>query len=123
MGKTILQKEKANSVKSIDDISSEINDNVTIRGIKELFEVNDNNIDIKTELEAREIRQILRLSFMGKEFKIRSMQKFLIQFMRLRLSKERKSRQEIIDMIKADITNELQMAQGNKHLLKGLGRM
>ena len=120
---TILEKEKAGSVKNIDDLSSEINDNVTIRGIKELFDVTDKNIDIKTELESREIRQILRLLFMGKEFQIKSMQKFITQFMRLRLSKERQSRKEIIDMIKADLSNELKMAQGNKYLLKGLGRV
>lgn len=119
--KTMLQKEKETTTKDISNLSEELNDNVTLRGIKELFNVNNENIDIKTELEDREIRQITRLFFLGKEFKIKEMEIYLTKFLRLRLSKTRQSRKEIIDMIKADLTNELQMANSNKFLLKGLG--
>lgn len=119
---TILTSNKDNKTKTATDISQEINDNVTIRGLNELFNVTDENIDIKTELEPREIRQILRLKFMAKEFKIIGLDKWIIKFMRLRLSKERKSRKEIIDMIKADLSNEIKMMGNYKGaLMRGIG--
>lgn len=119
----ILDNEIESRTKDIKDLGEELNDNVTIKGMKELFNINEKTIDIKTELEDREIRQITRLLFISKEFKIIGLKKYLEVFMRLRLSKTRQSRKEIVDMIKADLTNEIQMAQGNRALMKGLGGM
>lgn len=119
----ILNNEIESRTKDIKDLGEELNDNVTLKGMKELFNIDEKNIDIKTELEDREIRQITRLLFISKEFKITGMKKYLEVFMRLRLSKTRQSRKEIVDMIKADLTNEIQMAQGNRALMKGLGGM
>lgn len=119
----ILNNEIESRTKDIKDLGEELNDNVTLKGMKELFNIDEKNIDIKTELEDREIRQITRLLFISKEFRITGMKKYLEVFMRLRLSKTRQSRKEIVDMIKADLTNEIQMAQGNRALMKGLGGM
>ena len=92
---------------SADELSRELTDNLGVKGIHELIgNITNGNIDTKTDLADREIKLITRLKFIAKEFKIKRMDSVLYGYMRLRLSKNRESRREIIDIIKNELSRE-----------------
>lgn len=110
-------KTKAN--KDIEDIATQFSDNTAVKGINELMNnVTKDNIDIKTDLRDSEVKKILRIWFISETFNIKPMKEFCIEYMRLRLSSGRKSRQEIIDLIKADNQMEIEKSFGGR--MKGM---
>ncbi len=72
------------------------------RQSKEIFEAKDNNIDLKTHLRDEEISLINILKFNDAFLKSKGLKPvyrdFITQFMRLKVSKDRLSRQEFVRM-------------------------
>ena len=65
---------------------------------KELFTAE--NIDMKTEMTAQEINLFSRAAFIRDTFSLDSLNIFMDQFMRLRVSMARKGRGEFVDCVK-----------------------
>ena len=76
-----------------------------IEAIMELFQADDENIDLRTDLSREEINAILRLMFVDyileKEFGIDlPLSEYVaVKFMRLKVSENRKSRKEFVKAI------------------------
>jgi hypothetical protein len=73
-------------------------DSEFIQLIKQLM--TDKNIDTKTELSDKEIKEIAKLLFISKFIKNKKLTNYILSFMRLRISFLRKGRKEFIYSIK-----------------------
>jgi hypothetical protein len=94
-------------MQSIADISAENNEDNMGRAISELIgKVNNSNIDIKTELSDQQIKDLVRIKFIADRLQSKTLIGMYITFLRLQLSKNRKSRTEIIDLLKAENSKE-----------------
>ncbi len=111
----IEMKSKNNEITDIEKISNELTDDVGVKVVNELLTtVTDENIDIKTELSDIEIKLITKLKHIYKEFDITRGDDLLKTFMRLKLSKTRKSRKEIIEVAKAEAQHEIESSFGGR---------
>ena len=70
---------------------------------KELFD--DKKIDLRTEVNDEEIKNLSRLRFIGKHFKCKTMDVVIDSFLTLRVSKDRKSRAEFITALQTERSN------------------
>lgn len=71
----------------------------------ELFK--DNNIKVKTELSRDEIGIVSKLYFVTEYFELSGFSELLNNFLKLRVSKDRKGRKEYVDMGKSEIGNSI----------------
>lgn len=98
-------------------LQQEIESESNIKSVsKELF--SHQNIDLKTEVSHDEINNITRLQFLKHRFGIQNIDVLTDTFLRLRVSKQRKSRQEFISALQTENRN----AQGGG-LIGKLGNM
>lgn len=85
-------------LKTIDDLDAippqEEHREDDVNVYKDLF--SGKNIDFKTELSRKEINTIVKLKSIGKELRIPILKNLIYDFMRLRVSLERKGRAEAI---------------------------
>ncbi|MEI6887617.1 MAG: hypothetical protein WCK31_05275 [bacterium] len=70
---------------------------------KELF--SKTNIELKTEIDHDEINNITRLQFLKEKFMISNVDVLVQNFLKLRVSKDRKSRKEFIDALQMENRN------------------
>jgi len=70
---------------------------------KELF--NTNGIELKSEVDHDEINNITRLHFLKEKFGISNVDTLVSSFLRLRVSKDRKSRREFIEALQTENRN------------------
>lgn len=75
--------------------------------ILENFFNNDKYLEGKTELTDAEIKEIAKITFFLKLFKIPNFRSFLYEFMRLRISFKREGRREFVNSIKPADSNTL----------------
>jgi hypothetical protein len=73
---------------------------------KDLFEANKSNVDLRTDLSIQEIVVINKLliddEFIKKRLKFSLFSSFLDHYLRLKISKNRESRKEFVDINKRD---------------------
>lgn len=77
-----------------------MDDNVTKYMVKELFK--SENIDLKTDLTDKEITALTRIYYLAMKLNISGLKNLLDKFIRLRVSKDRKGRNEVVEMMKAE---------------------
>lgn len=85
---------------------------------KELF--SNDVIDLKTEISHNEINNLTRLRFMQEKFRLQSggnLDHVIASFLRLRVSKDRKSRKEFIEALQTETRN----SQGGSFMQKLFG--
>jgi len=85
---------------------------------KELF--SNDVIDLKTEISHNEINNLTRLRFMQEKFRLASgtnLDHVIASFLRLRVSKDRKSRKEFIEALQTETRN----SQGGSFMQKLFG--
>lgn len=73
-------------------------------GASALFE--DQNIDLKTELTQHEILRVAQLRFMSSRYHMQGVDAFLDNFLRLKVSKDRRGRGEFIQGLHAEERRE-----------------
>jgi len=85
---------------SMDDVFSDIisDENEQLQVAKELF--TEEGLKMKTDLDSREVHGIAKLSFIASEFDIPSLNNWVNEFIKLRVSLKRKGRSEFIQAIK-----------------------
>jgi hypothetical protein len=71
---------------------------------KELF--SSSNIELKTEVNHDEINNVTRLQFLKEKFNIANVDVLVNNFLKLRVSKDRKSRAEFIEALQSDNRNQ-----------------
>jgi hypothetical protein len=89
--------------------------------VQHLFDeklIKDNKIELKSDLNEFEISQLSKLLFVGKKMKLNGVTEICHTFMRLRVSKERKGRMELIEAIKSTLESVKSDAFANT--LKGV---
>ena len=87
-------------------IESLINSNIKEeRPSMELFK--DTNIKVKTELTRDEVSLTAKLYFLTEYFELEGFKEMLDNFLKLRVSKDRKGRKEYVDIGKSEINNNL----------------
>src|SRR6056297_2492394 len=73
---------------------------------RELFNASDDNIDLKTDLSDKEINLIATLKFNDEFLKSKGLSplfnRYYRNYMRLKVSKDRKSREEFVKINKSD---------------------
>lgn len=78
---------------------------------RELFTADKENIDLKTDIDEKEIRKIATLLHNNKMLKDRGLKpvfnNYLYKLMRLKVSKDRKSRSEFVGLNSQEIKDEL----------------
>lgn len=77
---------------------------------KELFSNKD--VRVRTELNAKEIRSIAKINFMSDGYKIPSLRAFVDDYMALKISYQRKSREEFISALHAEEKKKRMEAEG-----------
>ena len=93
------QEKKAPSVRIPDMFGSMMQgDSERLQIAKELF--TGENIDMKTELDDREINLIARAKFIEEVFALDSLGIFIDKFFRTRVSKARQGRKEFVETVK-----------------------
>jgi hypothetical protein len=87
-----------------------VEQNQQTRSSKELFSAEDEDIDLKTDIDHNEIRNIATLHVNDMYLKSIGLKpvfnKYHHKFMRLVISKDRKSRQEFVNLNKQDNTED-----------------
>lgn len=78
---------------------------------RELFTADEDNIDLKTDIDEKEIRKIATLTHNDKILESNGLNpifsKYLIKIMRLKVSKERKSRAEFVGLSSTEVEDNL----------------
>lgn len=78
---------------------------------RELFQAEADNVDIKTDLSAQEITLINKMHWNNEYLKRKGLKgvygSFLTKYMRLKISLDRKSRKEFVDVNKGDNSQEV----------------
>lgn len=98
-----------------DNLSQEVESDNSIKSVsKELF--NKESIDLKTEVTHDEINHLTRMRFLEQKFQTENIDVLINSFLRLRVSKNRKSRAEFINALQTENRN----AQGSGFSLSKL---
>lgn len=98
------------------NLSRDMEQDSTIKTVsKELFSSKD--IDLKTEVSHNEINQIVKLNFLKARWQVDNIEVLTDSFLRLRVSKERKSRREFVETVQLENKN----AQGGGWMSKLFG--
>lgn len=100
---------KSNDYENLPDHISEYFSNqeaINNRLSRDLFQASDKDVEVKTELEHDEIKIISTLKFNDEYLISKGLNPFFIKYynnyMRLMISKDRKSRQEFVEMNKSE---------------------
>lgn len=88
-----------NKEKEVNDIKKEVEDKNN-SSVGALFSSQD--IDLKTELTNKEILAISKLLFVSKQYNIKNIDVFINKLLRLKISKERRGRNEFIQGLHAE---------------------
>lgn len=95
------------------DLSVDVEQDNQVKSVsKELF--NKVQIDLKTEVTHDEINNIARLRFLEDKYNVRNINTLIDSFLRLRVSKNRKSRQEFIQALQTETKNAQGQSMWNK---------
>lgn len=73
--------------------------------VKEIFSIKD--VKAKTDLSAAQISKISRAYYLAKILEMPELKDLLDEFITLRISKDRKSRSEFVEGLKAKIDNNI----------------
>ena len=71
-----------------------------LKSAKTLFEADNENIRLRTDLSDHEIKLLSKLRYFHKLVDIEGLDQILIEFMMLKVSKDRKSRKEFVETVK-----------------------
>lgn len=77
--------------------------------IKELFA--EMKVKARTDLSARQISKIARVYYLAELLKMPELTRLMNEFITLRISKDRSSRKEFVEGLKAKLDNQMNMMQ------------
>jgi len=81
------------------DVEVKSNQEITLdRALRELFE--DNNIVMKSDLTASQVSSITKGLVFADKYKSKTMSKFVNHLLKLSVSKDRKGRTELVDVVR-----------------------
>lgn len=94
------KKEQEDHAGDMPDVFANImnDENEQLQVVKELF--TEEGLKMKTDLEDREVHGIAKLSFIADQFDIPSLNSWIDEFVKLRVSRKRKGRGEFIEAVK-----------------------
>lgn len=91
----------------MDELETSINEDISKLSLKHLFDKLDKKqILLKTELNDNEIKRITKLKFIAENLELKKLNSMITTFMQLRVSLERKGRNEVIDALKTITDNK-----------------
>jgi hypothetical protein len=119
----IKQKEDKKLVNPIDEYFLKVENSKEHIHAKAIFETTDDGVDLKTDLSAQEIVLINKLK-MNDDFLIDRGLKgvfggFVLKYLRLKISLERKSRGEFVNINKSNNTDEVLNGMSNLSNITG----
>lgn len=85
--------------------------NASMNDVKELF--HEDKVKARTDLSTRQIKLITKAFYLAKLTGMKEINSLLSDFLTLSISKDRKSRQEYVEGLKAKIDNQIQQGAMN----------
>ncbi len=101
----------------LDGLISQTDDNPNNRIISHLFDAKEfekDGIDLRTQLNTRQIADITKLHFLADALDMKTLKSFVVKFMRLKVSQDREGRKELIKAVE----NTLESSKTNEFMSK-----